>query len=242
MCGKTFGKKHNFCRPLFLPSPFAHQPLPSHLCHLANDSSEALPLPCIIYPELQRGNMEGNWSNWAKFSIQHRQVGRQKERSAIQKQRIKKKNVPQMAERQLAEVGINLRGAESPFYCAALIRWETCTNAGHKLESPVCTSWSRTLKKRSKHWHSLRKMNLLHLLTQQVIFPHIRTSSILPLHGALVLRQFLVFLGDFTFSSTPGFGWWGANIILLIHQSILLICKWQKEWVTFSFVTFAIKA
>lgn len=34
-------------------------PLSSHLCHLANDCSEALLLPCFIYPELLRGG--GAW-------------------------------------------------------------------------------------------------------------------------------------------------------------------------------------
>lgn len=86
------------------------------------------------------GNMEGNWSNWAKFSIQYKQVGRLKERIAIQKQRVKKKNAQQ---RQLAEVRIDLRGLESPFYCAAWICWETCTNAVHKLESTVNTLCSQ---------------------------------------------------------------------------------------------------
>lgn len=66
MSGKTFGKKHDFRHPLLLPSPFPHHPLPSHLCHLANDSSVAVLLPCIIYPELQRGEHGGKLEQLSK--------------------------------------------------------------------------------------------------------------------------------------------------------------------------------
>lgn len=43
-----------------------HHPLPSHLCHLANDCSEALPPPCFIYPQLLRGGHGGKLEQLSK--------------------------------------------------------------------------------------------------------------------------------------------------------------------------------
>lgn len=62
------------------------------------------------------GHMEGNWSNCAKFSMQYKQVGRLQERCNIQKQKIKREKKKYVQQRKLAEVRINLRRPESPFY------------------------------------------------------------------------------------------------------------------------------
>lgn len=52
--------------PLALSS--LHHPSPSHLRHLANDCSEALPRPCFIYPELL-----WRWGGWG--GVTWREIG-----------------------------------------------------------------------------------------------------------------------------------------------------------------------
>lgn len=94
LSGKTFGKKHDFLRPLLLPLPF---PLLIIHCLLTCATSLMIAQRLSFYhasftqSSLGEGGTKENWSKWAKFSIHYKQVGRLQKRHKIQKQKNKRK-------------------------------------------------------------------------------------------------------------------------------------------------------